>query len=81
MKTAIIFFGAAALVAAAPAVAANQGNPDQPRVSYDKKTGQYCLSQEITGHLMPVKDCRTPEAWAKAGVNFTRSPDDKLASK
>ena len=81
MKTAILIICAAALGASAPAVAAKQGDPDQPQVSYDKKTGQYCVSQEVTGHWMPVKDCRTQEAWAKAGVNFSRSPDDKLASK
>jgi hypothetical protein len=82
MKMSAILIAAIALGATAPVVAAQRGNPDQPTISYDAKHDRYCVSQMITGNYLPVKDCRTKQDWAKAGLTVGQQPDaPKLASK
>ena len=82
MKMSAILIAAIALGATAPAFAAARGNGDAPAVTYDAKHDKYCVSQSFTGALMPVKDCRTKEAWAKAGLKVGDQSDPaKLASK
>jgi hypothetical protein len=82
MKMSAILIAAIALSATAPAFAAQSGNPDQPRVTYDAKRDRYCISQMITGNYLPVKDCRSKEDWAKAGLTLSRPDEPKtLAAK
>ncbi len=81
MKMSAILIAAVALGATAPAFAAAQGNSDKLRITYDAKHDKYCVSQMVTGNLLPVKDCRTKQDWAKNGVAIERSNADKLAAK
>jgi len=82
MKTSAILIAAVALGATAPAFAAQRGNPDQPTVTYDAKHDKFCVSQMVTGNYLPVKDCRTREDWAKAGLSVSKPADAKtLASQ
>jgi len=82
MKLSAILIAAVALGATTPAFAAPSGNPDQPKVTYDAKRDRFCISQNITGNYLPVRDCRTKEDWAKAGLTLTRPDEPKtLASK
>jgi hypothetical protein len=82
MKMSAILIAAIALGATAPAFAATRGNSDAPKVTYDAKHDKYCVSQVVTGEFMPVKDCRTKDAWAKAGLKIGDQADPaKLASK
>ena len=82
MKTSAILIAAVALGAIAPAFAAQRGNPDQPTVTYDAKHDKFCVSQMVTGNYLPVKDCRTREDWAKAGLSVSKPADAKtLASQ
>jgi len=82
MKMSAILIAAVALSATVPAFAAQRGNPDQPQVTYDAKHDRYCVSQMVTGNYLPVKDCRTKDDWAKAGLTLSKPDDAKtLASK
>lgn len=82
MKMSAILIAAIALGATAPAFAAQRGTTDQPNVTYDKKHDKFCVSQMVTGNYLPVKDCRTKEDWAKAGLTVEKPADaDKLAAK
>jgi len=82
MKMSAILITAVALGASAPAFAAARGSDSAPKVTYDAKHDKYCVSQTITGQLLPVKDCRTKEAWAEAGLKIgDQSEPAKLASK
>ena len=82
MKMSAILIAAVALGTTAPAFAAQRGTPDQPTVTYDAKHDKFCVSQMVTGNYLPVKDCRTKEDWAKAGLTVSKPADAKvLASK
>jgi len=82
MKMSAILIAAVALGATAPAFAAQRDHPDQPKVTYDAKRDRFCISQNITGNYLPVKDCRSKEDWAKAGLTLSKPAEgDKLASK
>ena len=81
MKMSAILIAAVALGATAPAFAAQRDHPDQPKVTYDAKRDRFCISQNITGNYLPVKDCRSKEDWAKAGLMVSRPDEPKtLAS-
>jgi len=82
MKMSAILIAAAALGTVAPAFAAQRGDPDQPRITYDAKHDKFCISQMVTGSRLPVQDCRTKEDWAKEGLTLSKSDDGKaLVSK
>lgn len=82
MKISALLIAAVALAATAPAFAERRGMTDNTAVTYDAKHDKYCVSQMVTGNLMPVKDCRTKSDWAKAGVTVGADTDAaKLASK
>jgi len=82
MKISAILIATAVLGTAAPAFAAQRGNSDQPTITYDAKHDKFCVSQMVTGNYLPVKDCRSKEDWAKAGLIVNKPADaDKLASK
>jgi hypothetical protein len=82
MKMSAILIATVALSATAPAFAAPRSASDQPTVTYDAKHDKYCVSQTVTGSRVPVKDCRSRQDWAKAGLTFSQKPEAaKLASK
>jgi hypothetical protein len=82
MKTAMILIAALAVGAAAPALAAKGDAGNLPKITYDAKHDKFCVSQQVTGYTMPVKDCRTQSDWAKAGVTVSKPADpNSLASK
>lgn len=82
MKISAILIAATALGATAPAFAEHRGQSDQPTVTYDAKHDRFCVSQMVTGNYLPVKDCRTKQDWAKAGLTVGQQADmPKLASK
>ena len=81
MKMSAILIAAIAFGAvAAPAIAANESN-DQVKVTYDAKRDRYCVSQMVTGSRLPVKDCRSKEEWAKAGMVIDQHAPVKLANR
>jgi hypothetical protein len=63
---------AAALIGAVsgPAMAASADRASSSKAVYDAKRDKYCVSQEITGQRIPVRDCRTKAEWAKDGAIF-----------
>ena len=84
MKMSAILIAAVALGATAPVFAAAQTEDGQPlKVTYDAKHDKYCIvSEEVTGSILPQKDCRTQRDWAKAGLTLSKPADaQKLASK
>lgn len=82
MKISAILIAAIALGATAPAFAEQRGTSDKPQITYDKKHDKYCVSQMVTGNYLPVKDCRSKQDWAKAGLVISQEADPaKLASK
>lgn len=58
----------AALVVAVPAMAASVADAQPVKATYDAKHDKYCVSQEVTGQRIPVRDCRTKAEWAAAGA-------------
>ena len=82
MKMSAMLIAAVVLSASAPAFAAARGNDSTPKLTYDAKRDKYCVSQTVTGQLLPVKDCRSKEEWAQAGLKIgDQSAPAKLASK
>jgi len=84
MKMSAILIAAVALGASAPVLAAAQTEDGQPvKVIYDAKHDKYCVvTQEVTGSILPQKDCRSKQDWAKVGLTLSRPADgDRLASK
>ena len=78
MKMSAIIIAAALGAVATPVIAA-----DQPAVhaKYDAKSGKYCVSQEITGSRIAIKDCRTREEWAQDGAPAKQAQATKLAQR
>ncbi|HMI19180.1 MAG TPA: hypothetical protein VK533_06525 [Sphingomonas sp.] len=81
MKMSAILIAAVALGATAPAFAASQSGSEKPTVTYDAKHDKYCVSQMVTGNILPVKDCRTKKEWAKNGLTIQDPSEEKMASK
>ena len=83
MKITALLITAVALGAAAPVVAAAQTEDGQPlKITYDAKHDKYCVvTPDVTGSILPGRDCRTKQNWAKAGLHIQDKQDDKLASK
>jgi hypothetical protein len=86
MKT--IAFAAAVAVAAvavsaaaSPAFAKPQASFDGARVTYDQKADRYCFSRTVTGALIPAKQCRTKEDWAREGVVIQHKNAVELARR
>jgi len=78
MKTSAILIAALTFGAiAAPAIAA-KGDSEKPKVTYDAKRDRYCISQKVTGAYLPVKDCRSKEEWAKAGLVVDQQTETKI---
>jgi len=77
MKTYAILIAALTFGAiAAPAIAAKRDS-EKPKVTYDAKRDRYCISQKVTGAYLPVKDCRSKEEWAKAGLMVDQQTEVK----
>lgn len=64
---------------AAPAFAAVTLDGDRLPVTYDAKHDKYCVSQEVTGQLIPVRACKTKAEWAKLGAIVGDKPATKVA--
>ena len=45
---------------------------DGATVRYDPKTDRYCISQQITGSLLPVTVCKSESEWAQDGLIIKR---------
>jgi len=68
-----IAYAAAAALLTTGAVAAMADTGDQPTVSINKKTGNYCVkSDPITGSNLPSVECHSVSDRAKQGVTFSR---------
>jgi len=81
MKMSAILIAALAFGAiAAPAVAAKDDS-EKAKVTYDAKRDRYCISQKVTGAYLPVKDCRSKEEWAKAGLMVGQQAEVKIANR
>ncbi len=62
---------AAAVILTTGAVAAlaEPAQSDQPKVTFDQKSGKYCITTPAEiGTRIPKTTCRTTEDWAKDGV-------------
>jgi len=78
LRTALIATAAAVLVSAAPAMAAKKGSSPDPTTaqSADPANRKYCLSEtvtgapEVTGSMLPKRQCLTKDQWAAKGVTF-----------
>ena len=81
MKMSAILIAAVALGATAPAFAVSANDSEKPTVTYDAKHDKYCISQMVTGSILPQKDCRTQKEWAKNGLTIHDPSNEKLASK
>ncbi len=85
MKTSAIITAVLLGAVAAPAMAASAGDTTKLKATYDAKHDQYCVSQEITGQRIPVRDCRSKADWGAAGASFgsddAKKTQDKLAQK
>ena len=81
MKTSIIILAAALSAVAAPAFAAAAGDAPAFKATYDAKHDKYCVSQQITGQRIPVRDCRTKAEWAADGAMFGENVDAKAQNK
>jgi len=84
MKIAALLIAAAAIGAAAPALATAQNEDGTPlTVTYDAKHDKYCVvTKDVTGSILPQKDCRTKENWAKVGLQIhDQNSGAKLAAK
>jgi hypothetical protein len=81
MKVSAILIATIALGAvAAPAIAA-KADGEKAKVTYDAKRDRYCISQKVTGAYLPVKDCRSKEDWAKAGLVVDQKNDVEIANR
>jgi len=68
-----IAYAAAAVLLTSGTVAAMADTGEQPKVSIDQKTGNYCLkSDPITGSRIGQIECHSTIDWAKQGVSFSR---------
>jgi hypothetical protein len=81
MKTSAIIIAAVLGAVATPAFAASPGDQTALKATYDAKQDKYCVSQEITGQRIPVRDCRTKDEWAQAGAAFGQHADAKKTQK
>jgi hypothetical protein len=83
MKISALLIAAVALGAAAPVLATPRTADGQSlKMSYDAKHDKYCVvNEKVTGSLLPQKECRTKEDWAKAGLQIHDNQGAKLASK
>ena len=82
MKTvAIIAVVAAMTTAAAPAFAKSEGRFGEGKVTYNQKTGKYCVRIADPSTILPHTICRTADAWADAGLTITRKPATRLAQR
>jgi hypothetical protein len=81
MKMSVILIVAAAFGATAPAFATSQSDSEKPTVTYDAKHDKYCISQMVTGSLLPQRTCHTKQEWAKDGLQIHDARSEKLASK
>jgi hypothetical protein len=71
IRTLTITAAAALLTAGAVATVAAPVSSDQPKVSIDPKTGNYCLTSDaVTGSRIADTECKSREAWQKEGVTF-----------
>ncbi len=83
MKMSAIITAVVLGAVAVPAFAASDGDATQYKAVYDAKHDKYCVSQQITGQRIPVRDCRTKAEWAAAGASVgqdtKKAQDAKLA--
>jgi hypothetical protein len=64
---------------AAPAFAGATLDGDRLPVTYDAKHDKYCVSQPVTGQLIPERVCKTKAEWAKLGAVVGDKPAAKMA--
>jgi hypothetical protein len=64
----LVLGAAAPAFARAPAPAQVDGGT----MSFDSKTGDYCLSQNVTGSRLPSVTCQSKDAWAAQGLTISR---------
>jgi hypothetical protein len=64
----LVLGASAPAFARAPAPAQVDGGT----MSFDSKTGDYCLSQNVTGTRLPSVTCQSKDAWAAQGLNISR---------
>ncbi|WP_116091554.1 hypothetical protein [Sphingomonas crusticola] len=84
MKISAIIAAAMLSAVAVPAFAAAGGETAKLKATYDAKRDKYCVSQQITGQRIPVRDCRTKAEWAQEGAFFAdakKAQDTTLAQK
>ncbi|PJG48644.1 hypothetical protein CAF53_10655 [Sphingobium sp. LB126] len=82
MKIATIFAIAAAMtMAATPAFAKSEGRFGEGKVTYNPRSGKYCIRFADPGSIMLHSICRTADAWADAGLTITRKPATQLAER
>jgi len=83
MKIAALLIAAVALGATTPVLAAAESADGTPlKIVYDAKRDKYCVvTPNVTGSLLPQRDCRTKQDWAKAGLQIHDQNGDKLAAK
>lgn len=76
VRRSAVGFAIASLVlgASAPAFARAPvpASVDGGTMSFDSKTGDYCLSQNATGSRIPTVTCQSRDAWAAQGLNISR---------
>jgi len=64
---------------ATPAFAGATLDGDRMAVTYDAKHDKYCVSQPITGQIIPQRVCKTKAEWAKLGAVVGEKSDTKVA--
>ena len=48
---------------------------ETPKVTVDKKSGDYCVIQDApTGSHIAAAECHSVSEWAKRGVTFSKAP-------
>lgn len=75
VRRSALSFAAAVLVLGTSAPAFAHVSPtvfaDGGTMALDKTTGQYCLSEQITGSHIAKVTCQSRDDWAKDGLTIT----------
>ena len=77
MKISAIITAALLGTLAVPAFAATPSDGVRMKVTYDAKQDKYCVSQAVTGRLIPQRTCRTKAEWVADGAQFGDATDAK----
>lgn len=68
----LLALGAGAAMPAAARTAPQTMLPDGGHVRYDETTGNYCISDAVTGSRIPHVLCQSQSGWKSAGLTITR---------